>query len=167
MLTPAKILKFGDTRLRQVADTVDIISGGLKAQVELLQSTLLDFQQRVGWGRSIAAPQIGILKRFIAINSPGLPEVMINPEITWHSEDKQQIWDDCMSLPEIAVLVERWMSVSVRYQCLEGNWHELVELSAQDSELLQHEFDHLDGVVMVDRMIEKGRIISRELVDSQ
>ena len=102
------------------------------------------------------------MKRIVAINSPYLPKLLINPEIIWHSSETQIIWDDCMSLPEIAVEVERWKSIDVKFQTLDGKTEWLKKLSPEDSELLQHEIDHLDGVLMTQRMTDANRVVSRE-----
>ncbi|MCP3673171.1 MAG: hypothetical protein GY829_01680 [Gammaproteobacteria bacterium] len=80
-------------------------------------------------------------------------EVLINPLVTWHSDTKQIVWDDCMSFPELAVKVERWQSISLTFQIKTGETKLLEQLSSKDSELIQHEIDHLDGILMSQRMI--------------
>ena len=160
--TLTSILRFGDPRLECNTRLVDFSEADIPQHINDLTDALLLFQQSHKWGRSIAAPQIGIMKRIIAINTPNLPRVLINPEITWHSTNTQIIWDDCMSLPEVAVKVERWKSISVKFQNLEGKFEFLNKLSAENSELLQHEIDHLDGILMTQRMTNSNQIISRE-----
>lgn len=162
-ITLASILRFGDPRLECSAAPVDFSESALSQQINHLQEALTLFQQHYKWGRSIAAPQIGIMKRIVAINAPNLPTVLINPEITWHSTETQLIWDDCMSLPEIAVEVERWKYITVKYQTVDGNVKFLEDLSPENSELLQHEIDHLNGVIMTHRMTHTHRLVSREL----
>jgi peptide deformylase len=166
-ITLSSILRFGDPRLACTASLVDFTGSDIAQDLSLLNESLLRFQQVYKWGRSIAAPQIGIMKRIVAINAPDLPKVLINPEITWHSTQTQLVWDDCMSLPEISVKVERWMFITVRYQTLDGRVKFLDNLSAENSELLQHEIDHLNGTLMTQRMTDSNQIIAREFRVSQ
>lgn len=162
-ITLASILRFGDPRLESTTHTVDFPDSELNQNINNLREALVLFQLHYKWGRSIAAPQIGIMKRIVAINTPNLPSVLINPEITWHSTETQLVWDDCMSLPEIAVEVERWKHITVKYQTIDGDIKFLENLSPEDSELLQHEIDHLSGIIMTHRMTSTHRVISREL----
>ena len=166
-ITLASILRFGDIRLEQTSAPVVLSDPELQQDMEKLTTALSLFQKHYRWGRSIAAPQLGILKRLIAIKSPGLPEFMINPKIIWHSQETQVIWDDCMSLPEIAVRVSRWQSVCVSYQTVQGQTAILEKLSPEDSELLQHEIDHLDGIIMSRRMRDSRQVIAREFSSNQ
>ena len=161
-ITLSSILRFGDPLLECNTGLVDFSEPDLTQNLSRLNDALMLFQQSDKWGRSIAAPQIGIMKRIIVINTPDLPKVLINPEITWHSTDTQIVWDDCMSLPEIAVEVERWKFITVKFQTLDGKVEFLEKLSPENSELLQHEIDHLDGILMTKRMTNNNQVISRE-----
>lgn len=130
----------------------------LERELEQLTRTLLDFRRKHGFGRAIAAPQIGIAKRLIAVHFGATPFAVINPEITWRSPETFEVWDDCLSLPDIVVRVRRHRSISLRFCDEVGRvrvWHELPEAS---SELLQHEIDHLDGILMTDRAIDGDSI---------
>ncbi|HEX2154544.1 MAG TPA: pyridoxal-phosphate dependent enzyme [Acidimicrobiia bacterium] len=123
-----------------------------------LHRALADFQEAHGYGRAIAAPQIGVLKRIIAMNLGAGPLTLINPEIIWTSADTFDVWDDCMSVPDHVVRIRRHRSISVRYTDEFGRprtWRNLPETM---SELLQHEIDHLDGVVMVDRAVNADSV---------
>ena len=155
------ILRFGDPRLESINNPVDLYEQHLDKNIRRLNEALNLFQNHYNWVRSIAAPQIGIMQHFIVINTPNLLKLLINPEISWHSEETQIVWDDCISLPEIAVEVERWKSVDVRYQTHVGEVEVLNKLSPEDSELLQHEIDHLDGILMTQRMTDRKREISK------
>jgi len=166
-ITLSSILRFGDPRLECSASLVDFSDLDINQELSRLNDTLIHFQKLYKWGRSIAAPQIGIMKRIIAVNAPDLPKVLINPEITWHSSDTQIVWDDCMSLPEIAVQVERWRFITVKFQSLDGEVKFLENLSPENSELLQHEIDHLNGVLMTHRMINTDQVTAREFLKNQ
>ncbi len=108
-----------------------------------------------GFGRSVAAPQVGINRRILALNlgDPAGPFTMINPEITWHSDEHKKftLWDDCLSLPWLMVRVARYESISVKWIDEAGKPQHWEKLNRALSELLQHEIDHLDGVLSTDR----------------
>lgn len=155
------ILPFGNPALYQQSDAVQANDHNLPAQIEQMFQVLADFQQKNGWGRAVAAPQLGIHKRMIAVNLGEGPFIMINPDITYASEEKFVVWDDCMSMPTLLVEVERHLSIDVDY--LNGDFEpqQFAQCTPDLSELLQHEIDHLNGVVMTDRVIDVGSIIHR------
>lgn len=157
------ILRFGHPVLSQVCTRVQFNDPDLEDESNRLLSALAAFQSHYGWGRAISAPQIGIEKRMMAVDLPGGPTVLLNPELTWVSTEVREVWDDCMSLPEIAVRVGRHESVSIRYAHLDGVGAKLEEVPFELSELLQHELDHLDGVLMTQRMVPGSPIIAREM----
>lgn len=114
-----------------------------------LHDTLLDFRNKYNTGRAIAAPQIGVGKRLIYMNI-GKPQVFINPEYVFLSEDMFYVWDDCMSFPNLLVKVFRHKKITIKYY--DENFNECsLELTDSLSELLQHEIDHLDGVLAIMR----------------
>lgn len=129
---------------------------------ELLLATLRTFRRIHGWGRAIAAPQIGIPLRIIATHSDDVHPVLVNPEILWRSAETVELWDDCMSLPEIALRVRRHRSITVTYHDLDGQPHAIERASVSLSELLQHEIDHLDGTLMTARQVPQSPIVARE-----
>ncbi len=120
-----------------------------------------EFQRIRGFGRGISAVQIGELQRVIYIEFNSCPYVLLNPEYEWKSEERFILWDDCFSFPDLLVKVERHTSVGIRYLDEKGKPQ---ELEAEDafSELLQHEIDHLDGVLAIDRAIDKNSFATRE-----
>lgn len=157
-----------------------------------LRSTLLEFRRTRGFGRGISAIQIGEPKRIIYLDvavrlrevtdvrtgkfetvlHPAVQRVtateggrtsiaMINPSFEWQSQDKFRLWDDCFSFPDLLVLLERAVSIRVRYQDLCGQ-RQALECSGAMSELIQHEMDHLDGILAVDRAIDKSSFCTRE-----
>lgn len=117
--------------------------------VDDLADTLRDWQSRFGSGRGIAAPQIGAPLRLVYIEMER-PWVLINPEIVDIGEEDFTVWDDCFSFPNLLVRVLRAYRIRVRYHDLRGQAHE-AEFEGDRAELLQHEIDHLDGVLTVDR----------------
>lgn len=151
ILTPAT-----DTQgiLRQVAAPVLHFNHGLLQQIHKLHTILEQTIATLGFGRAMAAPQAGISQRIIVMNlgnqDVSLPVTLINPEIFWRSADTQWVWDDCLSTPEVLVQIERHLSISVRYQDCNGNFREWLQLPADLAELIQHECEHLDGILMID-----------------
>lgn len=123
----------------------------LRGDVAALHATLNDFCERMGFGRAIAAPQIGVLKRLIAMNLGAGPVTIINPQITHQSAEMFDVWDDCLSIPDVVVRVQRHSGISLTYQDEQGRTREWANLPPDLAELLQHEIDHLDGILMTDR----------------
>jgi peptide deformylase len=95
---------------------------------------------------------------------PGAPPwPLVNPEITECSEEKIVVWDACLSFLSIFMQVERHREICVRYQDLQGEWHEVQANEERNlSELLQHEIDHLDGILAVDRITDIQTMCTRE-----
>lgn len=117
-----------------------------------LSDTMASFRGKTGWGRAISAPQIGILKRiiFLKVDEPWL---IINPEVSDPSGEMMEIWDDCMSFPDLLVKVERHVSFTMKWRDERWNLHEK-RVKGLFSELLQHEIDHLNGTLAVSRAID-------------
>ena len=125
---------------------------GLGALIEDLHDTLMEFRRRYGAGRAIAAPQIGVRKRLIYLNL-GEPTVFVNPVLTPDGPEMMELWDDCMSFPDLLVRVRRHKKCRLAYRDADWQTRQL-ELLGDLSELLQHEYDHLDGILAVSRAIE-------------
>ncbi len=120
--------------------------------VEDLHDTLMDFRARNGFGRAVAAPQIGVLKRLVYMHV-GTPVALINPLLHDQSSDMIELWDDCMSFPNLLVKVRRHRSCRITFRNLD--WQEqTLALDDSLSELLQHELDHLDGILATMRAID-------------
>ena len=160
------VLLIGDPRLRQVAVPVSPIEPGLMHDVSRLHATLARFRAEHGFGRAISATQIGVARRFIALNLGEGPFTMFNPEIVWKSGETFALWDDCMSFPFLLVRVSRNVSISVVFEDETGRRHRWERLDRATSELLQHEIDHLDGVLALDRAVDRDAIVSREVFES-
>lgn len=161
MTMPARrIIQLGDPLLRAVSTAVSSASEA-GAIFEDLRATLHEFQRTHGFGRGIGAVQIGQPKRLIYIELEGRAYCLRNPVCEFSSEKKFRLWDDCFSFPNLMVLVERAETVRIRYQDERGEPVKL-EASGAFSELLQHEMDHLDGVLALDRAIDRNSLCTRE-----
>lgn len=127
----------------------------MRSVIKDLHDTLNNFRKTNGFGRGIAAPQIGILKRIIYIHFPqeGIDGAFINPRIIRKSRTKIRLWDDCFSFPGLLVRVERAREVAVEYTDETGKGRTIIA-GGDLSELLQHEIDHLDGILAVERAID-------------
>jgi len=118
-----------------------------------LHDTLLDFRSRHGAGRAIAAPQIGVMKRLLYMSIDDRSTVFINPELDEMSDKMIEVWDDCLCFPDLLVKVKRHRSCRIHFRDMEWKEQSLVLLDDL-SELLQHEYDHLNGVLAVSRAID-------------
>jgi peptide deformylase len=159
-----EILQLGDPRLRQPAATVEQVdSPDISTLVADLQDTLAYSRAKTGYGRGIAAPQLGAAKRVIFLQLAGKePWPLINPVITKASAEKIVVWDACLSFLEIFMQVERHREIRVRYQDTSGEWREVAASEENDlSELLQHEIDHLDGILCIDRVKDIQTVCTR------
>jgi len=117
--------------------------------IEKMWSLITEFRRAYGRGRAIAAVQIGLLKRIICLNIDS-PVVLLNPSIETKSEELIEVWDDCMSFPNLLVLVKRHKMIDMSFYDLQWKRH-VWSLKDDMSELLQHEYDHLDGILAISR----------------
>ena len=159
------VLQLGNPLLRQrCAPVADAPSHDIRALVTDLADTLAYWRTTTGYGRAIAAPQIGVLQRVIFLKLPDSdPWPLINPEIIRRSDDKIVVWDACLSFLSIFMKVERHRKITVRYQNLDGKTLQVEAAEERNlSELLQHEIDHLDGILAIDRVIDMKTICTRE-----
>jgi peptide deformylase len=156
-----EVLQLGNPALRDVAESVEDPSSDAVAMVLVdLHDTLAHWRATTSYGRGIAAPQIGVRKRIVFMNIDR-PWPLINPVITTRSPKTMVVWDACLSFLCIFFQVTRHVRVTVRYQDTTGAWHEL-RAEGDLAELLQHEIDHLDGILAVDRMTDARTICTRE-----
>jgi peptide deformylase len=159
------VRQLGDPVLREMARPVsDPSAPEIRALVEDLADTLAYWKKSTGYGRAIAAPQIGALLRVIFLQLPGAePWPLVNPRIIERSSEKIVVWDACLSFLSIFMQVERHREILVRYQDLRGEWHEIRAGEERNlAELLQHEIDHLDGILAVDRVTDIRTMCTRE-----
>jgi peptide deformylase len=155
-----RILQLGDPLLRAVSTPASDLSAS-KLIFRDLRATLHEFRRTHGFGRGISAVQIGEPTRLIYIEMAGVAYRLVNPEVESRSKETFRLWDDCFSFPNLLVYLERAQSVVVRYQDERGA-STSIEASGSFSELLQHELDHLDGVLAIDRAIDKNSFCTRE-----
>jgi peptide deformylase len=148
-----KILKLGNPKLYQISEPVKKSEiQKLETVIKDLHDVLIDFRAKYNAGRAIAAPQIGVQKRLIYLKIDK-PIVIINPELFDFSPEMTEIWDDCLCFPDLLVKVYRHKSCRIRFR--DNNWNEHVrDLTDDLSELLQHEFDHLEGILATQRAID-------------
>jgi len=147
------ILLLGNPRLYEVSAVVgDDDLKDLPAVVADLHDTLLEFRKKYGAGRAIAACQIGFAKRLIYLFIDR-PVVFVNPSLESKSEEMIEVWDDCMCFPDLLVKVMRHKRCTIRFRDLSFKEHTMT-LEDDLSELLQHEYDHLDGILAVSRAID-------------
>jgi len=130
---------------------------------EDLHDTMMAFRDKYGFGRAIAAPQIGVMKRIVYMHS-ARPLVLINPELHDLSEETFVIWDNCMSFPDLLVKVQRHKTCLVQFLNLDGEMT-VHQLEGDTAELLQHECDHLDGILAVQRAVDSKSIALRSQKD--
>ncbi|MBI3586816.1 MAG: peptide deformylase [Ignavibacteriales bacterium] len=155
-----EILLLGNPILREKCSPVKHISAEeTQTIIGHLRDTLEDFRKRKGFGRGIAAPQIGVTKQIIYINFE-YTGALINPKIIKRSKKKFRLWDDCFSFPDILAHVERNYSIVVAFLDEQGKRKQLAAEGAL-SELLQHEIDHLNGILAIDRALDSKHIILR------
>jgi peptide deformylase len=155
-----RILQLGDPLLRAIS--APVASAAEAAPIfEDLRDTLHEFQRTHGFGRGISAVQIGAAKRLIYIEIAGRAYCLRNPEFEFRSEEKFRLWDDCFSFPNLMVWLERSERVAVRYEDENGTAQHL-QAEGAFSELLQHEIDHLDGILAVDRALDRDSFATRE-----
>ncbi len=155
-----RILQLGDPMLRVVSSPVSDLDEA-KLIFEDLRDTLREFRHTHGFGRGISAIQIGEPKRLIYIEFEGAAYELINPETEHAGTDRMRLWDDCFSFPNLMVYLERAQTVRVRYTD-SGGETQRIDAGGAFSELLQHELDHLDGVLAVDRALGRDSLCTRE-----
>jgi peptide deformylase len=147
------LLLLGDPKLYTVCEPVSREElPHAKDWVADLHAVMEEIRATYHFGRAIAAPQLGIMKRLIYMNIDR-PVVFINPILSGLSEDLFEVWDDCMSFPNLLVKLHRHRSITVNYT--DERWQpQEWKMSDGLSELLQHEHDHLDGILCTMRAID-------------
>jgi peptide deformylase len=147
-----EILKLGNPKLYQKSDEVkEDELDEIKHVIDDMHDTIMDFRERYNFGRAIAAPQIGVFKRVIYMHI-GTAIPIINPRLVNMSEEMMEVWDNCMSFPDLMVRVKRHAKGKITYRDSDWNEQDLV-LGGDLAELMQHEYDHLDGILAIQRAI--------------
>jgi peptide deformylase len=143
----AHVVQFGDPVLRSEARPVEVFDDALRAQLQEMGRLMHD-----SLGIGLAATQVGRLSRFLVYRvEPDSPvQALVNPVIEWSSPDKEWMEEGCLSLPGVHVDVER--PIHVRVSARDGDGEPLtIEASGLEARVIQHEMDHLDGVLILDR----------------
>ena len=141
------IRRFGDPVLKSKATPVDRFDDALRAQVARMGGLMND-----ALGVGLAAPQIGLSQRLLVyrVGQEAPLIALVNPEIEWSSRDQEEAEEGCLSIPGVAVDVERPVHVRVRAQD-ESGAERVVEASGLEARVIQHELDHLNGILILDR----------------
>ena len=156
------ILKIPDKRLRLVSEPVKRVDAGIRALADDMFETMYDAP-----GIGLAAIQIGVAKRVVVMDlskkdEAHQPQVFINPEITWRSDETSTHEEGCLSIPDYYEEVERPQRVKVKYLDLDGEAHE-IEADGLFATCLQHEVDHTNGVLFIDHIskLKRDRVIKK------
>ena len=143
----ANVVKFGDPVLKSVASPVASFGPELRAEVERMIAIMRD-----GMGVGLAATQLGVLRRLLVFQAgaDSEPTALINPEVEWLSDEVVVAEEGCLSLPRVSMDVER--PLHARFSGLDVDGEPIrIEASGLEARVLQHELDHLDGVLILDR----------------
>jgi peptide deformylase len=149
----AHVVKFGDPVLKSKASPVSRFGPELRAEVERMFAIMHD-----GLGVGLAATQVGALRRLLVFQAgpDGEPSALINPEVEWLSEETAVAEEGCLSLPRVTMDVERPLFARFSGRDLEGA-SMVIEAAGLEARVLQHEIDHLDGVLILDRTVREQR----------
>ena len=146
------VRKWGDPVLRERARPVETFDDGVRAEVTRMRGLLED-----AMGAGLAATQIGVLSRICLYRLPDGPmQVLVNPELLWASDERETFEEGCLSLPGVWFEVERSSRIRVR-ACDEHGVGREFEASGQEADVIQHEIDHLDGILVLDRISREDR----------
>ena len=143
----AHVVKFGDPILKSRASPVTEFGEGLRSEVDRMISIMRD-----GLGVGLAATQLGMLRRLLVVqtSNDSQPAAVVNPEVVWSSDDLVIAEEGCLSLPRVSMDVERPLHVAVAGVDVDGE-PVRIEASGLEARVLQHEIDHLDGILILDR----------------
>ena len=157
-----EIIKLPDKRLRLVSDLVKAVDVDVRALVDDMFEAMYDAP-----GVGLAAIQLGVPKRIVTVDTakkdePKQPQVFINPEVVWTSEETAIYEEGCLSIPEYYEEVERPSQVKVKFLDLDGKTQE-VEADGLLATVLQHEIDHTNGVLFIDHIskLKRDRVIKK------
>jgi peptide deformylase len=147
------VRRYGDPVLKSRATPVDRFDDTLRGQVARMAGIMSD-----ALGVGLAAPQLGISQRVLVYRvGPDAPvTALVNPEVEWTGEDEEPFDEGCLSIPGIEVEVERPIHVRVRARDEHGD-ERMVEASGLEARVIQHELDHLNGVLILDRTTREAR----------
>ena len=149
----AHVIKFGDPVLKSKASPITNFGPELRSEVERMIEIMRD-----GLGIGLAATQLGVLRRLLVFQSgpESEPTALINPEVEWVSDEIAVAEEGCLSLPKVSMDVERPLYARFSGRDAEGE-RIVIEAAGLEARVLQHELDHLDGVLILDRTSREQR----------
>ncbi len=149
----ANVVKWGDPVLKSRASRVEAFGPELRSEVERMIAIMRD-----GMGVGLAATQLGVLRRLLVFQAgpDAEPTALVNPEVEWLSDEVVVAEEGCLSLPRVSMDVERPLFVRVSGQDAEGE-PVVIEAAGLEARVLQHEIDHLDGILILDRTVRAQR----------
>ncbi len=149
----AQVVQFGDPVLKSKAAPITVFDDALRADIERMAGLMSD-----SLGIGLAGNQVGRLRRLLVyrVEADGPVQALINPELQWASKDEEYFEEGCLSLRGVLVDVERPIHVRVAAYDAHGE-QILVEASGLEARVIQHEMDHLDGVLIIDRTARDQR----------
>src|SRR3954452_9125667 len=149
----AHVVKFGDPVLKSKASPVANFGPDLRREVERMYAIMRD-----GLGVGLAATQLGVLRRLLVFHAgpDGEPSALVNPEVEWLSEETAVAEEGCLSLPRVSMDVERPLYARFSGRGFGGE-PVVLEAAGLEARVLQHEIDHLDGVLILDRTVREQR----------
>ena len=157
-----ELLKLGNPRLYEIsAPVLPEEAEELQQWVTDLHDTLMEYRKVYGAGRAVAAPQIGVQKHLLYMYMDK-PYVFVNPVMEFPDDETYELLDDCMSFPGLIVKVRRYRRAVIRYQDLDFR-PQVMELEGDWSELLQHEYDHLDGILATMRAVDNKSLFMEQM----
>jgi len=157
-----ELLKLGNPQLYEISSPIteeDLVN--LPEWVENLHDTLMEYRRVYGAGRAVAAPQIGIQKRLLYMYLDKA-YVFVNPVMEFPDDEMYELLDDCMSFPGLIVKVSRHRRAVIKYFDMEMKT-QVMELEGDLSELLQHEYDHLDGILATMRAVDNKSLFMEQM----
>ena len=158
-----EILLLGDARLYQVCEPVRREElAAMPALIADMRDTILAYRRKMGAGRAIAAPQIGAMKRVVCMCLEDAPVAFLNPVLSFPDGEMMEVLDDCMSFPHLLVRLKRHRRCVLDYTDEQGCPQRL-ELEGDLSELVQHEYDHLDGILATMRAVDSRSFYMMQL----
>ncbi len=156
-----EVLVYGNPILRKKAQPVEKFDQSLKAFALEMIETMKESD-----GIGLAAPQVGRTIRMIVVD-PSVgeqpPMVMINPEILWSSEETEDYEEGCLSIPDVRISINRPSRITLRARDVDGNEFTIENASGMLARVTQHEIDHLDGIMIVDR----ASVLQRQLIEGK
>jgi peptide deformylase len=154
MLALARTRQYGDPVLRMMAREIEDVDDDVRRLAERMTALMHEAQ-----GVGLAATQVGVLRRIFVFSDAGEDRVLVNPVLTKRSDQLEMDDEGCLSLRDVLVPVERPVAVTIEGLDVDGEPVKL-DLELPSARIVQHELDHLDGVLIVDRTDDESRRVA-------